>query len=209
MRTPFELMTIGVLLLCVMPVWAQSSGFPEPGDAGIFADPEGTVSTLRVEPFVAFDVYVVAFDLEGGLDAYEFSIMGYEPLYAVGGWQAGYTGCCGPMFPDFVALVPTCLDESGPVVLARVTFMAIDEVPVDQALCLRQTSPTSFPLEPGNADGPGLPGYLRCDSVLQPFGVAQNGGGVYPNGCLILNPTIEDAVVPNDAVNFGEVKARY
>lgn len=30
---------------------------------------------------------------------------------------------------------------------------------------------------------------MDCNNQLNPFGAAQNGGGLYPNGCLILNPS--------------------
>jgi hypothetical protein len=68
---------------------------------------------------------------------------------------------------------------------------------------------TGFPLVSNDRLNPSLPGYPCCEALLQPFGVAQNGGGVYPDGCLIIHPTVEDAVVPNDAASFGEVKARF
>jgi hypothetical protein len=54
----------------------------------------------------------------------------------------------------------------------------------------------------------GVPGYSSCAAQLIPFGAAQNGGGVYPNGCAVVNP-LNDGPIATENVSFGAVKAGF
>jgi hypothetical protein len=72
--------------------------------------------------------------------------------------------------------------------------------PTDVVACLGPSSPSSF--------APAAPGYLDCSGGLSPFGVAENGQGVYPDGCLVMNAT-NDAPIATETKSFGAIKARY
>ncbi len=190
---------------------AGTTSAQDPMDAGIFADEAGTQSTLTVEPYVPFDIYVVAFGLDGGLRGFEFELDGDEGLTILlstpadgprpinvadnpGEWIVGYLACL-------------TTDPVGPFALVRFNLGSFSDPTganlIDKAICLRGSTPSSFE----QFGSP--PGWLRCDGTLHPFGVAQNGGGVYPDGCLILNPTSPGSVVSNDTTSFGAMKTRF
>lgn len=176
----------------------------EPGDAGIFGDPAGTLTTANPAPFAPAFLYVVAFDVPGGVFAYE---AGTQDLVAAGATILGATFAGpGPLnvgdnaAGNFIVGAGGCVDAQGPITLVSVNFLLFAPPAADTAICLRGTTPSSF-------DG-GLPGYSDCDARIFPFGVATNGQGIYPDGCLILAAT-QDAPVSTENATFGDVKARF
>ena len=82
-----KLVTAAAAIALVVSAGAAQAQQPEPGDLAMFADAEGTMTTLDVTPGVAFDVFAVAFDVPGGLKAYELGISGVEDL---GLFQLGF-----------------------------------------------------------------------------------------------------------------------
>jgi hypothetical protein len=179
---------------------------PEPGDLGMFADAEGTQTTLSPTAGVSFDVYAVAFDVPGGLKAYELGISGVPEA---GLFQLGFS-LFGPaplnigdgQQRNFIVGTGACISDTGTAALVTLTLLATTPVADDSALCITGSTPSSF-------EDLGSPaGYSDCDNQIGPFGVATNGGAAYPDGCLILNAT-SDAPVDNETSSFGEVKARF
>ena len=175
---------------------------PEPSDIGVFADQAGTFSTTTVTPFVSAFMYVIAFDLPA-FNAYEFSVQG---LQASGATVLG-TVLFGPgpvnigTFPDYIVGSGGCLEGPGAVALATINYIYLAAPPSDTAICIDGVTLSSF--------ASGRPGYNRCPSdELVEFGVAQNGEGRYPDGCLIVNATL-DGPVDGDEASFGQVKARF
>ena len=174
---------------------------PEPGDAGIFADAAGTQTTLDVLPNVPYFVYAVAFDLDGGLLAYEVGLDGV-PV----GTFALSTTLFGPAplnvgdANTFNYIVGTggCVDQAGALPLVTWNFLSTVAPADDTALVLRGTNLSSFD---------GVPGYAKCDESIATFGVATDGGEQYPDGALILNAT--GAPVSGDEESFGSMKARF
>jgi hypothetical protein len=174
----------------------------EPGDLGIFADAEGTQTTLDVNPFVDFSVYAVAFDLPD-FNAYELSVGGIgdlglivrdEFLFGPAPLNVG----SGPQ--NYIVGTGACVEQAGPLALVEIVLLATDPVPSDSPICVGVSDPFTL-------DDP-LPAYNTCGNVVTAFGVATNGGQDYPDGCLILNAT-GDAPVDNETSSFGEVKARF
>jgi hypothetical protein len=175
----------------------------EPGDLGLFADAEGTQTTVSPTPGLPFDVYAVAFDVPGGLKAYELGISGVSEL---GLFQLGFS-LFGPaplnigdaQIQNFIVGTGGCVDQPGPQALVTLNLLATVAPADDSALCITGSDPSSF-------DGP--PGYSDCNNVISPFGVATNGGADYADGCLIINAT-GTPPVDNDTSSFGEIKARF
>ena len=199
------LVTLLSLLLSAGAVSAQ-----DPRDAGIFADEAGTQSTLTVEPFVPFDFHAIAFGLDGNVHGFEFGLYGWEELtvLTVMTWPDPRVGIDIPP-GEFITYIGQCVtaDPAGPFWMATLTvgsFMdPTGENLIDKAICVRGSRPSSFE-EFGSP-----PGWLRCDGTLHPFGVAQSGGGVYPDGCMILNPTSPGSVISTETTSFGAIKTRF
>ena len=64
-------------LFFVLALFASTShaeGTGEPGDIGIFADPEGTLTSVEMTPWVAKNLYLVAVPGPEGLNAFEIGI---------------------------------------------------------------------------------------------------------------------------------------
>lgn len=47
----------------------------DPGDIGIYMDPAGHEGVGQIQDFVPFDVYVVAFDVPGGVQGFEYGVL--------------------------------------------------------------------------------------------------------------------------------------
>ena len=192
----------GVMAIALAFTVSTAQAQPEPSDIGIFADQEGTISTAAVTPFVSAFLYVVAFDLPD-FNAYEFSVQG---LQASGATVLG-TVLFGPgpvnigTFPDYIVGSGGCLAGPGAVALATINYIYLAAPPSDTAICIDGVTLSSF--------ASGRPGYNRCPSdELVEFGVAQNGGDAYPDGCFIVNAT-QAGPVDGDEASFGQVKARF
>ena len=184
------------LALCLVAATAMAQ--PEPHDVGVFADAAGTMSTVNTAASTPFTVYVIGFGLDGQVKGYEVSVTvpaNHFLLSAVINPPNGLN--FGDVDGEFIVGTGGCFDGDISYTLATLTFLPL--VPaVDGTICIGGTEPSSFG---------GLPGYLQCDGTKLPFGVAQNGGS-YPNGCLVMNPTMTGPVA-TEAVSFGEVKGRF
>lgn len=198
--------TLATLTLAALVALAAPAQAQDPGDLGMFADAEGTLTTLSPDLGASFDVYAVAFDVPGGLKAYELGISG---VAEAGLFQLGFS-LFGPaplnigdgQQRNFIVGTGACISDTGTAALVTLTLLATTPVADDSALCITGSTPSSF-------EDLGSPaGYSDCDNQIGPFGVATNGGAAYPDGCLILNAT-SDAPVDNETSSFGEVKARF
>jgi opacity protein-like surface antigen len=208
MKKFVNVVAVAVLVLSA----AATSAQPQSGDVGVFADQAGTLSTFSLVPFNSTQrVHVVGFDL-GDLKSFEFGVNGFDGWFVFGTQINGNLNLGGAFsdvgFADFIVGTGGCIDGSGAIWLATITFGDFTGLPVvDRPLCMRASSST--------ATFQGVPGYFRCDgSVPQDqqaveFGVAQNGGEFYPDGCLIVNPSQVEGPVSLDAASFGEMKARF
>lgn len=154
---------------------------PQPGAVGVFADPEGTLSGLNFPGGGAATFYVVAFDLAGDPQGYEFGISIPDDWFIQNAvWWGTEPTVDGDARNARVAS-GACLDGSGTLVLAEITVATFYAVSDDFPICIGPSDPSRF-------DPPG-PGYVTCDGQAVPFGYAQNGGEYYPDGCLLLNPS--------------------
>jgi hypothetical protein len=165
-----------VVVCSALPAIAQ----PDPGDIGIYMDPLGAEPTGVAVTFVPFDVYVLGFDLPGGVQAYEYSVH-IPPFFTV----------LESVFPDGVNVgsdlnvifaLAECLDRAGVLQLQRLRMISVvpGAITMDMVVCIGASTPSSLA---------NMPSWLDCTGTLNEFGVAQEGGP-YPNGCLILNPTL-------------------
>jgi hypothetical protein len=194
--------TLAIALATVLALsTAVSAGVPQPGDIGIFFDDAGTqTSRAGVGAFSFFDVFVVAFDVPGGLLGYEFALQVPAGTIVSGGRQFFPAGALDVGTGDdnwLVGTGGTCLSSNGHQVLVKYTSMLFLAQPnPDQTLCMGPATPTSFP--------PGAPGYLTCLTAgdLRRFGSAYRG-------CAVINPAVITPPVPDAVSSFGALKAQY
>lgn len=195
MKPILLLVTLFLLTVAAGPVNAQ-----DPGDIGVFFDAGGTQTTGAVVLGVEFDLYIVAFDIPIGILSYEGSLQRDPTImlmdhqlfpassFNVGtpeNWIVG-TGACFPIF--------------GPTVLQTLTFVSFAPDMADQLFSIGPATPSSFL--------PAAPGYMDCGNNFLPFGFAQSGNGIYPDGCAVGNPT-QMPPVATEQHQWGDVKALF
>ncbi|HKK71189.1 MAG TPA: hypothetical protein VKA86_08215 [Candidatus Krumholzibacteria bacterium] len=195
---------VPIVLLVLLPglAWSQA----EPGDAGFFADAEGTLSAMPADVGTVQSVYVVAFDLPTPLFAYEFGVDGLLESGAIVlsltvPWP--FPPITDPDYDSVVVGTGSCVEATGAVMLARIDFFVPAPIPDDTAVCLTGSDPSSFP--------DGRPGWQDCEGEIHPFTPATDGGEAYPDACVILNATLPNPFHPVDATasSFGALKARF
>ena len=196
MKTTWLIIAILASTVAGTPANAQ-----DPGDIGIFFDAGGTQSSGLVPSSAPFNVYVVAFDLSGGVLGYEGSILRDPGLT----WLATFfygSGAANFGAPEnWIVGGAGCLPSSGPTVLVQIQYGYYSGVaPADMLFQIGPSTPSSF--------GSTAPGYSDCSGNLYPFSLAQNGGGVYPDGCAVGNAT-QLAPVSTEEESWGGIKALY
>ena len=199
-----KFLTLAVAALAVLGLAAPAFavGTPQPGDLGVFFDAAGTaMARVGVAPFVPFNMYVVSFEVPGGMEAYEFSVT--VPAGAI------FTGSPSRLLPagatDFgvgddnfiVGTGGVCQVTAGAFALVVYQGMMFLAAPAGNSqVCMAGATPSSFPN--------GLPGYLVCNSP----GNLRNFGAAY-TGCAVINPTSGEGPIPTDAQTWGSVKASF
>jgi hypothetical protein len=172
----------------------------DPGDVGVYFDPAGTATSAPMGPFVPVPFWVIGSGI-GPISGWEATVTFSDPSVIV--QNRNYN-------PPIIVNVGSndnhiiglggCFDEgAGQALLVQydVIFLALQD---DVLICLAGSTPSSF--------APSAPGYLTCGADLIAFGAAENGQGVYPDACGVLNPTSLDPVAV-EAVSFGAVKADF
>ena len=201
-------MRMGVVLLAALAVLAVAAPYAtgqtrDPGDLGVFFDAEATVTAIDgVVAFESFDVYVVSFDVPGGMEAYEFQLLPQFPsgLVVSGGrvLPPGATDFGQGEDNWIVGTGGLCHGQNGLFVLvAYHGILFLSNPGVGWPFCLAGAEPTSFP----NGGGPG---YLVCSSP----GVLRNFGFAY-RGCAEVNPCPLCGAIPDAVSSFGGLKARF
>jgi len=187
-----------VALLATTSAFAQ-----DPGDAGVFFDPAGTVSRGILPAFVPTNVYVIGFDLAGDVAGYEGSLAISDPSILILATILSGPGPLNVGTPtNFIVGAGGCFSGAGATILITYQVGNFTGAPLNDLLfCLGSATPSSF--------APATPGYLDCSSNLLPFGVAQNGGGVYPNGCGVADATAPDFPVGAVQTSWGAVKSQF
>jgi len=190
-----------IVALLVITVTGTTASAQDPGDIGIFFDSGGTLTSGPVIAFVPFNVYVVAFDLSGGVLGYEGSIQRDPNLILLTTIFSGPAPINVGTPENWIVGTGGCMAASGPTVLVQFQyFLAVPTAPADMLFCLGPSTPSSF--------APAAPGYLDCPGNLIPFTLAANGGGIYPDGCAVGNPT-QLPPVATEAESWGGLKALY
>jgi len=178
-----------MLTLLAVTLFDTGSTFarPQPGDIGVFANPEGTVSRIVAPPYETFEIFVLAWSPPGGMAEFEFRAEFGDPAPIIVVAELGqpkpeewYNLTTAP---DYIIVMASCLAPSGGWVqlLRFECIYLIAEPPSDVTVCVRGTSAHS-------RFDPPVAGYQQCDDSLAPFTFAQNGG-VYPRGCGVINAT--------------------
>jgi hypothetical protein len=195
-----RILAIALSILLVLPAFSFAQ--PSPGDAGVFFDVEGTQTRRDVQPYQHFDIWVVLFDAPAGIRGYEFYFE--NPPEVVWIWSEGNAaGNISIMPTPFNYIIGTyeCLAGTPSQWLVHADAMVFDVGLTDLTLCLAPARPSSF-IDPA-------PGYLDCSDGLHRFGVAENGGGVYPDGCAVINPTQAEFPVAAPLTSWGSLKSRF
>lgn len=183
---------------------------PEPGDAGVFGDPDATFSRLSVVPYVPFLVHAFVFDPPGGIQAFEIGFAGL-PVQAIVlsiDLLGGPPITLGELDPtNLIIGLGQCVSDPGPLPLASLTLLAFAPVASDTAIGLTGTSPSTFDGSPGYADCAGEVRAFTAAPYAGCFGWETVGSG-YPPGALILNPS-QSCPLSGDDTTFGAMKARF
>lgn len=172
-------------------------------DAGIFADQNAGSSVIVMAPYVPTDFYVLAWNLDGQVKGFEFEVTFSDPDILILQRNTNQGAVNVGSGDNFIVGTGGCFDGDG----AWYEFVHYQggyfqpAPPADVVVCLTPSSPTSFE--------PASPGYLQCDGTLVPVLAAQTGGGVYPDGCGVINATDPGSVVSTTEESFGSVKSRF
>jgi hypothetical protein len=142
------------------------SGFLAPSWSGTEYPGQAPV----IEPFIAFDFYVVALDPPGGMLGYECSVHVPQELIVAGGRTFFPNGGLDVGSGDDNWIVGTggvCLEGAIVPLIRYAACLFIGPVPAGAQIALGPSTPSSFS-EPGL---PGRPGYLSCLAAgdLRPF----------------------------------------
>lgn len=184
--TTMSLLAVLVASLVGSPAPAQVA----PGELGVYLDTDATISRGSVPAFTTDnELWVIGYELAGDIAGFEFGLT-FDPNFIVFASEVLYPGAINVGSPptDWIVGLGGCYSGSGLVRLAKITYGYFVSSLPDALVCLGPSSPSSFV--------PATPGYLACDDSLIPFDVAQSGGGVYPDGCAVINPTTECPPVP-------------
>lgn len=174
-----------VLFLCLGSTSSHGQPMIEPDDVVLSGNAAGSQWSITAEDFVAFDVFVVGFDMLGGVSAVEWGLIAPADwsLYSFELPRAEASNIGTPT--NVITTMAGCLDGSGATVLGhyRGAFLAAGSALPDQLFCLGSADPSSF--------DPPEPGYVECGAgaLPVPFRAAQGGQGIYPEGCLVVNPS--------------------
>ena len=195
---------LAVVLVVLVPAQTVHAQ-PEPGDIGLFADEAGTQTTLISTPGELQSIYLVAFDVPHGIDELNLAITGLTTYQLFSSYHiewlppgAFWIWVCCP--ESWFVVQPSCEQRDGPRVLARIDLTSTEALPDDYPICVSGSNFSSF--------SPAVPQYDDCADQPRPFGIASNGEGRYPNGCLILNPTTQGPVHAADST-WGAIKTLY
>lgn len=197
------ILTLLSLTVAVGPVLGQA----EPGDIGIFFDLGGTMTTGYATYLVPFFLYLVAFDVPDGLLGYEGSLQSTMPvgtyfiLSAV--FEPVSTANNFGFSDNWIVGTGVCYWSSGPTVLATFNILPMVPPPPDTLFCIGPYTPSSF--------SPPAPGYVSCFGAtdVRTFGLAEYGGGFYPDGCAVANATHPPYPIAAGQTTWGAVKARF
>lgn len=192
---------IFAIVALVMAFSASAFAQAEPGDLGVFFDAEGLTSTAIVPAaYMPFNVYVLAFDIVGDMMSYEFGLQfsGVAPVAL----QNVFTGVqnFGSGSFDYAVGVGSCVAPAGVYQLVYLQLMYMAAPAADTTICLIPGTVDSFT--------PSGPGYAHCSGDLQHFGIGQDGGEFYPDGCAVINATHLGPVATPET-SWGAVKAQF
>lgn len=187
---------------CLLALGAAPAAAQDARDLGLFFDQAATASTLSVSPYQAFDLYALTYDI-GEISAFEFEIL-YDTGAGLSVLERNLiSGSLNVGNGDnYIVGMGSCYQAGGwyQLVHVRAGFFNGSN-PADFTFCLGPSRPSSFPDDP-------KPGFVDCSDNLGVFGVAQTGGGIYPDGCAVLNPTSEGPVA-TESSSVGALKASF
>ncbi len=187
-----------VALLSLMLAGTQALA-QDPGDVGLFFDVGGTETTGPVETSIPFHLYLVAFDVPGGISGYEGSLAMPPGVTLLGSTFFPVGSAINVGTPDNWAVgTGECLPAVGPTLL--IDFFLLDLAPVEDLIfTINAAIPSSF--------DPPFIGYVDCNFALHPFGLAVDGGA-YPDNSAVGNPSFVPPVA-TEKENWGGVKALF
>jgi hypothetical protein len=197
-----KLTILAIALFALVAFAAVAVAQPADGDLGVFFDLTGSTSSTVATNFQIVNAYVAGYNL-GPTAGWESSVTLSNPSFNVfapvlnptDAVNAGSTG-------NWIVGLGVCVDNPGVHVLVSYQFGFFTPPPAlvpEMLICTGPANPSSFG---------GVPGYSTCADELRAFGAANNGGSTYPNGCAVVNPSLEPPVATEN-VSFGAVKASF
>jgi hypothetical protein len=196
-----KLATLAITLLALLALAAPAVAQPENGDLGIFFDLGATSPRTTVPGFAIFNMYVCGYNL-GPVSGWESKVTLSQTGWSVIGAALNPSNALNVgQVGNFIVGLGACVDAPGVHLLVsyQMGYFVGPLAPSDLLICTGGSTPSSFG---------GVPGYSSCGGSLIPFGAAQNGGSVYPNGCGVVNPT-QEGPISAESVSFGAVKAGF
>ena len=189
-----------ILITLIFTTQARAGGGCPPSEGiGVFFDANGQTTTASQVGFVPQPFYIIA-TKSGPISGWETQVTfsdntvivletNFNPptivnVGSVDNHIVGLGGCFG--------------GESESYVLVQYQVIWLSTL-VDGLICLEGSTPSSF--------SPSGPGYLSCNSNLVAAPLANIGGGYYPNGCAVLNPTVY--IIATEETSWGSLKSSF
>lgn len=171
-----RILSSAVAFLCISS-WAPAQQI-QPGDVSISPDPSGLVQSMQVRPAEIYELFVVVADPPGGIAAFELAVSGFSGNDFILTNELLIDGTDTATSPtDYIVELDGCATGSR-VRLVRLQMLSVVAPPQDTIICLEAPQPSSSDDQPR---------YVDCNGQRHIFGLVA-GQGVYPDGCLILNP---------------------
>ncbi len=185
---------IFVCLVLALPSIGAQAQILQPGEIGIFGDAEGTSDDLLYVPFQPFEVYILAFDLPGGIIAWECSVdlPDEVSVVAVEFDDPNSVNVAQPIPGSnnlnlIVGMGSGCNAYGGLVQLAKITLITYQLLEDIELACLGPAQPSSL-VSPG-------PAYATCTNDVLPLQLA--AGYLGHEGCFRIGQGLCGGLLPS------------
>lgn len=191
--------TSAVFLCCVLALPSTSSAqSPARGEIAAAFDEAGTVAARTVGSFETFQIYLVATGV-GEIRGWEGSLY-TPPVVAILQSEFSEPGALNSASPgNYLVGLGVCANYVEPTALVRIEALLMSDDPAPEVrLCIGPSSPHSV--------DPPAPAFVDCANNAFAMRLANAGGDDYPDGCAVVNPTMEPPIAA-ERQSFGGWKS--
>ena len=182
-----------ILTLVLFSVPAQAQ-LLQPGQIGIYANAEGTLTETVYIPNQPFDLYILAYDLPGGIIAWECSVQLPDSVFLVNvEYDDAASINVGQPIPGtndlnfIVGRGSGCNAFGGLVQLAKVTLITSESFVGNELACLAASQPASL--------APPVPAYATCNDDVLPLEIGAGWNG--NDGCVRIGFGLCGGLLPS------------